>query len=355
MLDARTAQMLEAADDLIRTLPSSVSRTEVELRATVRGPVDWSRTARRRYGTGDPTLFICRPTERRYDSPLAHLLARSLRECEVLAEATLVDLNRESAEGIGELVRARFREAHRLRHNSKLAQFAHSRIPHTADRTLDAIVRRRPTAKRLVDFLDLVRRARYEQEPDVVADVIERRVLAPAEADKIFELQVGLGIIDQLVRCGFERTSSHLITGSDLPLFEGRHSDGRTAVLWWQKATWSIFPPEPATAAYALTRRDAGMSKGVYRPDFIIAVDPPKRRLLVEAKVTEKARIADEGGGITEMLAYLVDAESVMVGVSPPHGLVVAWNASGRPVRTRVMVGDLRSVGQALDLLLQLP
>ena len=96
------------------------------------------------------------------------------------------------------------------------------------------------------------------------------------------------------------------------------------------------------------------MSRGRYIPDLIAIVDPPARRLFVEVKVTEKAKTAKERDGITEMLAYLLDAQTVMAGVEQPHGLVVAWNASGRPARSRVMVSDLDNVGRAVYLLMEL-
>jgi hypothetical protein len=346
-LDPRTSEMLEAAEDLTRTLPSSVSRTEEILRGTVRGPVDWSTTMRRRYATGDYTLFACRPPERRYDSPLAHLIARALRECSQLAEATML-----SDRGIGEAIWTRSAEAHRLLRHPKIAWLAHARISPLTETTLAAVVRRRPSAEKLVAFLELVKRARYERDPDSVAEVVEQRVLAPSEAGTIFELQVGLAVVDHLRRHGFKRAGSTRIVRSNVPLYRGRHPDGRTAIVWWQKATWSIFP-QPSDAILSTTLRGAGMNpEGPYRPDLIVILDPPARRLLVEAKVTEKAQTAQERDGITEMLAYLSDARSVMSGVAPPHGLVVAWNATGHPALSEVMVSDLKNVGRAVDLLL---
>jgi len=351
MLDRRTAEMLHAAADLIRFLPSSVSRTEEEFRATIRGPVDWSRTVRRRYATGDNTLFICRPTERRYESPLANLLAKSLRECEHLAALTPFDLTRAKAGGIGEEVWLRSREAHRLRFQAKLASLAHGRIRDIAGATTDAIVRRRPAAKQLIDFLELINRAKYQRDPEIVADVIGQRVLAPSQADRLFELQVGLAIVEHLISRGFELVGPPRLLRRHIPLYAGRHQDGRQVQVWWQKETWSLFS-EPPTAIRGATLRDADMADGPYRPDLIVIIDPPPRRLLVEVKVTEGSRTADERRGITEMLAYIFDAESVMADIPMPHGLVVAWNATGQPNRSRVMVSDQHNIGRAVDLLL---
>lgn len=350
--DPVTTRLLSAADNLVRTLPSSVSRTEVEMAATVRGPVDWSKTAGRRYAAGDSTLFVCRPTERRYDSPLAHLLARSLRECERIAELAFEPSGDEVGEGVGASVRRVAGEAHRIRTHSKLAAFAHGRIPRTPDRVVEAIVRRRPSVLAVVEYLEMVDKAFHQKDPALVIEVMDRKLLAPDQADKIFELQVGFRIIDRLRQKGFEPLGKRLIGGAGVPLFEGRHSDGRTVLVAWQTAIWTLFGPRPDTAIYSATRRDAGMAPGYFLPDLIVTLDNPARRLFIEVKLTEGEARAAEGQGISEMLAYIFDAESVLADVEPPHGLVVAWNSSGRPARSRVMVGGQDDIGQAIEILL---
>ena len=54
-----------------------------------------------------------------------------------------------------------------------------ARVPATSDQTVEAVIRRRPGAEQLVAFLDLIRRGRYECEPQTVTEVVEQRVLAP--------------------------------------------------------------------------------------------------------------------------------------------------------------------------------
>lgn len=351
LLDSRTARMLQAATELTRSLPSSVSRTDEELQATVRGPVDWARTVQRRYVTGDRTAFVCRPTERRYDSALAHLIANSLRECDRLAAATPFDLTRGEHEGIGEEVRHRVREARQLSRHPKIAHLAHRRARDVPEATVEAVIRRRPVARDLAAFLELVSRVNHQRDPAAIADVIRRRVLAPGAADKIFELQVAMSIIDRLRVHGFNQIGPPRILRRQVPLYVGSHADGRRVEVWWQKETWSVFR-EPNSAIRGATLRDARMTRGPYRPDLIVTVDPSPRRLLVEAKVTEGAGTADERTGITEMLAYLYDASSVTSNIAPPHGLVAAWNATGKPAHSIVMVSDQDNIGVAVDLFL---
>src|SRR5262245_60796175 len=89
--EGSTREMLKSAAQLLRELPSSVERAEVELVGLVRPPVAWDKTARRRWTTGDPTRFICRPAERRYDTPLTRLVVLALSRGVSLAEIAALD------------------------------------------------------------------------------------------------------------------------------------------------------------------------------------------------------------------------------------------------------------------------
>src|SRR3954468_16520151 len=68
-----TTAALAAAERALKELPASQSAARVELRAEVRGPVSWTLTQQRRIATADPTVFVCTPPERRYDTPLGRL------------------------------------------------------------------------------------------------------------------------------------------------------------------------------------------------------------------------------------------------------------------------------------------
>ena len=346
---------IEAANELLRTLPSSISRTDEEMRGFVRGPVDWSRTAQRRYATGDRTLFLCRPPEKRYDTPLARLIARALRECAHLAEAAAFPRTESSNVGNSIKIQDLGGEARRLLRNPKLNSFAHRALPMPSTRTCEAVVSRRPAAKHLVRFIEKVQRAFYEQHPEDVTEVLAERLLVPDKHYKIFELQVGFRIVDYLRDLGFTSSKKRLLGDTGAALFAGRHKDGRTALVTWQRSTWGVFPPRPASAIYGVTRAAAKMESGSYVPDVIVKLDHPPRRLLVEAKLTQGDGPAAESQGITEMLAYLYDAESILEGIEPPHGLVVAWNSSGTPAKSKIMVSNQDDVEQAMDILLDMP
>src|SRR5262245_58316727 len=56
-LQAETGEMLNAAERLLRELPSIVHAAQEEMHGRVRPPVIWSATQVRRRRTGDPSVF----------------------------------------------------------------------------------------------------------------------------------------------------------------------------------------------------------------------------------------------------------------------------------------------------------
>jgi hypothetical protein len=91
-------------------------------------------------------------------------------------------------------------------------------------------------------------------------------------------------------------------------------------------------------------------------PDFVIDMPDGNRALLIEVKLTATSEGSPQRDGLRDMLAYLTDAATLFCDRPMPHGLVVAWNATGytsEPPTTAVAivhqgrVADMmRTIGQ---------
>lgn len=341
-----TRAMLDVAGDVLRRLPSSVARREEELRAEVRGPIAWAQTMQRRATTADPTLFVCRPTERRYDTPIGRIVKLALSECSRLAV-------RSQLPDAGEVGKAVWRIAHdaqRLLQSPKLGGVR--LVQHTPAEILDQVERRRPQLQPVIDFVRLIRAAFEEKDEFVVRSILETQLLPPADPARLFELEVGFCVMDRFMSHGYELSAGAGLLRHPRPFASLVHPDSRHITMWWQRSVWVVPDAPPRQGLYRRTLGDAQIRPPTpLRPDFVMLFEPGSHIVAVEVKLTEDRPSADERGGVSEMLAYLLDAAALFGGGETPQGLVVAWNASGRPALSRILVTDQRHVPDAIDLI----
>jgi hypothetical protein len=109
---------------------------------------------------------------------------------------------------------------------------------------------------------------------------------------------------------------------------------------------------EGTTTYYQNILVAAGMRRSTLRPDFLLLLENPFRLLMVEAKQSRLEDVTPDRRGILEAMAYIRDCQDVLVGLPPPHALVVGWNATGKPAVSPIVVSDQGSVGVAVDLIL---
>jgi hypothetical protein len=345
LLSPLTEAMLEAAERLLRRLPSTVSTARTELNGETRGFVEWNTTYVRRLATGDRTLFVCRPAERRYDTPLARVVRMALERC--LALSALANLN--SPVGAGAQIRDRTVSAQHLVRNPKLLEVL--RVRQVPERVLASLQRERDAAP-ILAFLRMIRDALDDLEVSCVREVLEQQILSPAEDEVLFELLAGFAIVDALGRRGYTENSARLIGKSSIPFATLEQSNSRIAV-WWQRSVWQFALTNAATSQFHRVLDLAAMSRSSLRPDFLILRENPTRVCLVEVKHTVRENVSGERDGIRDALAYLDDAREMFATLPLPHALVVAWNASGTAAPARVMVCGQNGIGAAMDVLLE--
>ena len=340
-------RMLKEVIAAIPKLPSSVDLAKEEYSGRVFGPVDWSATLTRRVTTRRPDLFICRPPSRQYDTQLARLIVLALRELIHVSELASI-AERGPA---GRRAAAMHQAASRILRSSKLAGV--KSVPRISDRVMDGVVLRYGLGA-TCEFVRAVEDATGLSDHKSLRRILSDVLLVPEDPSRVFELQVGFAIIDALVELELEEVAPHLIPGDRAPLGElQRPSDGARFRLWWQRSPWDIRQDIPVThSRYRQVLVDAQIAgKQPLRPDFVLEA-PDRSVLLIEVKHTLTLQ-TPERVGIRDMLAYLDDTEAIVSGQPYPHGLVVAWGATARPSRARVIVSDLDDVADAMGQILQ--
>lgn len=350
LLDPAADAVLGQIAAVLRRLPSTVARTERELTGVVAGPIHWTRTQQRRIATADPTLFVCRPAARRYDTLPARICHSALE--------TIVDLSRASGldprGATGSIIADASDRAHFLRRHPKMTSLKGTRVGRAA---LNRVPGRWSYVRPIADFLAHVLDARAYRLPAVIEEVFSERLLAPTEPDVLFELEVAFQVVDGLLERGFhDVTPSHLIAdkAANRPLARLASTRYGELDLFWQRSPWIVGPGRQRDGG--LLRNvlaAAGMRQAAYRPDLILHFRQAGRVVFVEVKLTERNGVAAERNGITEAFAYLLDASGLFVGRPEPHALVVAWNATGEPASARVAVCDQDEVQSALEFILQ--
>jgi hypothetical protein len=338
-----TGRMLEAAPRILRNLPSSVERAEIETRGRIQQPVLWPRTYERQIATEDRSRFVCRPPERAYDTPLGRLMAASLDRCADLQ--SLAGLKTKGA--LGSKVAQRAGEARRLRGHAKLRDVR--KVNGLPDRTLVSL-RRHREALPLIDWARLAAAALDDQSPSVIREVIQERLLPPSQASRLFELFVGFRLLDALSDAGFVEDGVRLLPNSAIPLARLRRGPASLEV-YWQRPLWAV-ADVPDKGRYREALEDAGLGLSPLRPDFVLRMRNPDRLAFVEVKLSVIDKTRPDRRGILDALLYAHDAEALFAGLPHPHGLVVAWNALGRPASGRFVVADQSRIGDATNELL---
>ena len=348
----RIKPILDDCETALRRLPSTLDAALVERTGVVQGPIDWSRTKARRLASGDPTLFVCRTTERHYQTPTGKLLKSVL-----VAVSSLESITELEARGaLGTHLHEATLRARRLLANRKLRGI---RTTVLREPVLDALERRSPRHARLVQFHRLTTAVLDRMDRDALWDVVEEQLLIP-RPDVVFELEVAFGVADALAdRSGFnETTNIGLIDGGTLPLASFKSEEAGVVEVWWQRSVGRLLSLERSESLKWRTEAGAGMRPASFRPDVLVLFRHSRRLFLLEVKHTAGIGAADERGGIAEAMAYLADTPELFQSQPRPHAGVVAWNASGVVAQAadgtwpEILVGDEMDVEAMVDALL---
>lgn len=322
---------LDSAQKLLDQMPSSAATQRVELIGEIRGQVHWQSTYARRLAAGDPTLFVCSPPERRYDTPLGRLIHLALRCIAQLAGLTGLSSSGE----VGAKVHETSDRARRLLLHPKLSKVRE--VHASSIRHMDLLVSRRPLAKDLVDIIDRYVSGILNGDVSRLRELLEQQFLAPAEESRLFELQVGFDILEALEDFGFVVDPPlPLLPGGSVPFARFRSGDNG-GVVYWQNSAWVLDPKANKSGIWWKVLNANGMPQQPLRPDFVVDLTAVNRRFLVEVKLTGSIDHSPDRDGIRDALAYLHDAEELFSDVQPPHALVVAWNSAAVPQQTSVI------------------
>jgi hypothetical protein len=338
-----TGEMLDAARVALRELPSSVTRSEIELHGAIRPPVQWPRTLQRRAATADRQRFVCRPPERAYDTALGRLILAALDRCAGLPH--LAGLGNQGE--FGAKVSQRASRASHLRSHAKLRDVR--RVRRFPERTLAALRRHR----RVVPVIDWVRQAAEaldDQSPFVVRQIVQERLLPPSRPEDLFELFVGFQLVDALVGQGFSEKGQRLIPGKAIPFAQLRRGE-ESATIYWQRSLWSV-ASSGESGRFQEVLDGAQMTRSQLLPDFVISLTNPDRLAFIEVKLTIRQGKTRDRDGIRDAMAYAYDAESLLAKSPKPHGLVVAWNAQGQPGGGQIEVADQNAIPAAVSSML---
>lgn len=339
-----TTAALAAAERALRELPPRQTNQVVELRGEVRGPVSWSLTQRRQVAESDPTLFVCTPPERRYDTPLGRLVLTALRCASELAGLTgLTD-----GGAVGQRVHEVSRTARRLLLHPKLTRVRRTGLH--ALRHSEVLVGRRPYLNSLVDLVTDYFAGVVQGDQATLQDMLENAFLAPQADSTLFELQIGFDVLDALQQMGYRlRGPQPLLPAGNVP-FASLYGPSGMASLWWQRSIWTLMSDGDTRSRWADVLTGNGLSRQALRPDFILDIPHAHRRLMIEVKLTALENGTPERDGLRDVMAYLRDASDIIDSYRPPYAFVAAWNAKGRPVdpSESVQVSNQDSVASIL-------
>jgi hypothetical protein len=242
--------------------------------------------------------------------------------------------------------------ARRLLQNPKLRQV--SRVRREALRHLDQTVRRYPAARPLASFVDLYYRLIGLKDPESLWQLITEMIFGPGDSARLFELQIAMELFEVLEDVGFQmRGPITLIPESASPIgvFD---RNGELCRVWWQKNLWDASGFDSGRSYWRRTLLANNLTPSPLIPDFVI--DLPQRGgvLVIEVKLVESDRESPQRDGLRDVLMYMKDAEGVP-DRSSLRFLVVAWNATGSPIRDdqRVQVASQQTAKETLRGILQ--
>jgi hypothetical protein len=303
--------------------------------------VNWQRTQHRQLATADPTRFICRPAERRYDTPLARLVLLALRQISGLGSLSMLKDKGATGARISEVCK----RADRLLHHTKLAEV--TEVAYLPERTLESLHRYRHTEP-LIAFVRSAREAIDLLHAERLQSVITGQLLAPASNDTLFEMLAGFELVDGLIAQGYEQ-QFELITEEQVP-FAVLHGPLQLT-LWWQRSIWRVLG-DKSLSRYRSALQASHMPLGTLRPDFLLVSESPARLLIVEVKQTEVEGAKPERRGVLEAMAYLHDAGSRIDAYPSPAALVIGWNADASPGLDRIVVTSQNEIENAVAMVL---
>ena len=332
--------MLQAATQMLRSTPGTVRPDAIELTGEIEGEVDWSSTVERRLETGDDTLFVCRFGRRRFETPATRLVRTALSMAEGIGrgfspDSSEVGLHREAAS----------ERAHHLTRHPKLNGVRPYK--HITEEQLNRADQRSGLWP-IVSYIRFVREV-DARDPDAVARLLDEVVTAPASDDRIFELQVGFRLVEELIGAGWTLELLQAVAGSRLP-FARLAKDEASLVIWQQRAL-STLPLQVGQSRYSEYRRLNGLSSSGLIPDYVI--EHQERVMLLEVKLTTRDTLRGASdhvkAGLIDVMAYLHDYPIITEGPLP-RAVVVAWGTAAAPkVESTVAVCDLHQLGFIAD------
>lgn len=324
-------RMLTAAEEIVRRTPGTVAPQTSQTVGYVEGAVLWGPTIEHQLRTGDDTTFICSQGRRRFETLSTRVLTRALTLAEEFA--------RPSASGeapAAQEARSRLERSRRL----QIGKLARVRPINFVTEDQLARVAERPGMADVVEFLELSRDA-LSLVPSAVERVLSEAVIAPADDDTLFELEVGFRLVEVLVAKGFAIELLQAIRGTPFPFAELRRGDDRIQI-WYQRSLRAL--RKDTHSLYSSIRSANGLRASSLIPDFILRL-PGGRTVVVEAKLTHRSTRGHVRHGISDALAYLLDTHDVFAGHAFPHAVVVAWDVNSTPNATaRIAVADIASL-----------
>lgn len=334
-LSPMTARMIHAANLVICRLPSVASTRQLELDGEASGDIDFIRTFQRRHETGNETLFVCSPVERRFESLHARVLKTALVWCERIGRASPL-IKGHIAESIDHHVAeaTMLQQVRRASRNVKLGGVRPLEDPTEAQ--LERVAGRFGMLP-IVEYIRHVRAVLNERDERAIRQLLRDVVLEPSSNDRLFELLVGFRLVDELVANGWALSSLQAIAGSRDP-FAVLAREGNQVNIWDQRAPASIPDVPEGPSTYKMILQLNGLHSASLRPDFVVR-DQTGRMLVIEVKLSESDGRGQVRNGITDAMAYLMDRPDLYEHQPLPHAAVVCWDARSIPnPQSRVMV-----------------
>lgn len=349
--------LLDVVERLQKELPASVSRRRDTYYGHIRGRVAWSRTVQRRAATADPTAFVCEPVDRRYDTPLGRLIKLTLHCLGQLQTVAGIQPRRdgEPLGHLGQCAAELGKTSRRLAKGPKLRQVR--LVERNLLRHLDDTVARFPASRELVEFVDLFYRGISLVDPAALGELLRKQIFVPGSEDKLFELIVGLRLLEAVESCGYELAAPLAILPSSGAPFAELHSEHSTCQLWWQRSHWAVLPVASSLGRWSrvLSANQITDARPLM-PDFVVDLPTENRTLLVEVKLSTVGA-QRERDGLRDVLAYLTDIETAAPQAREVQALVVAWNATGQPrdFGSTVMVTSQTRLKDTMKAILKAP
>lgn len=299
--------------------PITSSTRPPETSQTVRGPVDWGATLRRRsVEAGNPTLYVVRPAERIFDTPENQVLAwllQHLRGAVDKAGAKGADPADEEALGW-------FTRISALGVQLKRAQRVHwLRGVRPQAPTAEALARLRQArttfyARHVLQAAESILRWRNPTDEELT-DILCQRYFRPEETWRLFEVSVALRLARAFAEQSAKPRRTRLLVGGGRATF-ARYSlpDGDEVALIYQ--AWPSLTVSGRRQLVAL-RHD--FRPGPSRPDlFIRRTGELEDAAVLELKATYRPGYL--GAGLSQLLGYL--AEHPTLWRNNPSGWLVA-------------------------------